>query len=59
MVYTYTCMDRTCAEKRGAEFRLDIPSEAVMDDQNIAMIFCQKCGAELSIEQASNNGGND
>lgn len=59
MDYIYTCKDKTCAEKEGAVFRLDIPSEAVMDDQNIAMIFCHKCRAELSIEQASNNGGND
>jgi hypothetical protein len=58
MVYRYTCKDKTCAEKEGAAFRLDIPLEAVMDDNNMATIFCHKCGAELRMEQPPNNGEN-
>ena len=58
MVYRYTCKDITCAEKEGAAFLLDIPLEAVMDDNNMATIFCHKCGAELRMEQPPKNGVN-
>ncbi len=55
MFYAYVCKDKTCAEKESSVFRLEIPSEAVMDDHNIATIFCRKCGAELMFEQPQRN----
>jgi hypothetical protein len=55
MIYAYVCKDKVCAEKESAVFRLEIPSEAVMDDKNIATIFCHKCGTELMIEQIPKN----
>lgn len=45
--YVYTCKNKTCAEKEGAVFRLEIPSEAVMDENKMANIFCHKCGCEI------------
>lgn len=55
MIYKYACKDKDCAEKEGAVFRLEIPSEAILDDNNIATIFCPKCGAELTIEPPPKN----
>ena len=51
MIYTYTCNNKTCLKKEGAIYRLEIPSEAIMDEKNIAKLFCRKCGAGLTIEQ--------
>jgi hypothetical protein len=55
MIYAFVCKDKTCAEREGAAFRLEIPSEAVMDENNMATIFCRRCGAELTIEQPPGN----
>lgn len=59
MVYLYTCKNKICAEREGTVFRLEIPSEAVLDDHNLATIFCRKCGKALTNERTPKNGENE
>jgi len=51
MKYIYTCNNKACAEKEGTVYQLEFALEAVIDEKNIAMIFCRKCGSGLTIKQ--------
>ena len=43
----YICTNDLCREKNKRGYRLALPDEVVMDDQNIAVIFCPKCKRKL------------
>ena len=47
----YICKDGTCAKKGGAVFQLILSPEVIMDEKNMATVFCHRCGAELCVEQ--------
>ncbi len=51
MVYQFICTDSVCAEKEGGVFQMEVPFEAIMDEKNMAMTFCRRCGKPLHIEQ--------
>ena len=51
MQRTYICTNENCAKKEGSVFHLELPSEAV-EEKNMAILFCPRCGAELSMKQA-------
>jgi hypothetical protein len=52
MKCVYACHNKACAEKEGAIFLLEIPLEAIMDERNVATLFCHKCGSGLTIMAA-------
>jgi hypothetical protein len=52
MKYIYTCNNKACAEKEGTIFQLEIPGEAVMDENNVAMLFCHRCRTGLIIKKS-------
>ncbi|KJS31002.1 MAG: hypothetical protein VR64_13025 [Desulfatitalea sp. BRH_c12] len=50
MNYIYACKNKTCAEKEGAVFRVEFPQECILDEKNIATLFCNKCGDIMIFE---------
>jgi len=51
MNYQYVCPNKICVEKEGLAFQLEFPPESIIDDNNIATLFCHKCGESLIKEQ--------
>lgn len=46
--HRFYCHSEACSGKRDDLFFIDLPEEAIMDKNNIATIFCPKCGKEMS-----------
>ena len=46
--HRYYCHNETCIGSNDKPFFIDLPEEAIMDKNNIATIFCPKCGKEMS-----------
>ncbi len=51
-VYRFFCTNKACTEKLGGVFQIEIPFEAIMDEKNMAMPFCRKCGKPMSHHSA-------
>ena len=47
MILTFICTNRACREKNKVEQRIDLLAETVMDEQNIAVVFCPKCSSQM------------
>jgi hypothetical protein len=45
--YRFYCHSDSCGNAEGGPFFVDIRSEAIMDNNNFAAIFCPKCGKEM------------
>jgi hypothetical protein len=39
----YVCSDKACCEQTGTPFMVEFPSEALLDEKNIATLFCSRC----------------
>ena len=55
----FYCHNECCSGTDKELFFIDLPDEAVMDNNNMATIFCPKCGKEMkpfdhSVGEASN-----
>lgn len=44
--HRYYCQSEACGNEKGLFF-IDLPSEAVLDEHNVATLFCPKCGKEM------------
>ena len=44
----FYCHNETCSDQGTDLFFIDLPGEAIMDKNNMATIFCPKCGKEMS-----------
>jgi hypothetical protein len=44
---TYECTDSLCREKNKNGHQVDLPDELVMDEKNMATLYCPKCKQEL------------
>lgn len=47
MKVEFICTSETCAKKGQKTHQVVLPAEMVMDDRNIAAIFCPKCKRKL------------
>ena len=47
MKLKFKCTNGLCREKNEHEHRLDLPAELVMDEKNIAVMYCPKCKRKL------------
>lgn len=45
--HRFYCHSETCSSLDKGPFFIDLPSEAIMDNNNLATIFCPKCGKEM------------
>ena len=45
--HRFYCHNKTCGSQSKGPFFIDLPSEAIMDNNNLATIFCPKCGKEM------------
>jgi endogenous inhibitor of DNA gyrase (YacG/DUF329 family) len=43
----YYCHNNACGSNENGPFFIDLPSEAIMDKNNLATIFCPKCAKEM------------
>lgn len=43
----FYCYNESCSDPEKGVFYIDLPGEAVMDQDNLAAIFCPKCGKEM------------
>ena len=43
----YKCTDSLCREKNDHVQKVDLPDELVMDDRNIATLYCPRCKRKL------------
>lgn len=43
----YICNNADCGYHDGPHYKLDLPSELIMDDKNLAALFCPYCKNEL------------
>ena len=43
----FYCQNSACSGNREGLFFIDLPGEAIMDNNNLATIFCPKCGKEM------------
>lgn len=43
----FYCYNESCGDSEKGVFYIDLPGEAVMDTDNLATIFCPKCGKEM------------
>jgi len=43
----FYCYTETCGSNEDGMFFIDLPGEAVMDKNNVATIFCPKCGKTM------------
>jgi len=46
--HRFYCHNEACIGPNDKPFFIDLPEEAIMDKNNIATIFCPKCGKEMS-----------
>lgn len=44
----FFCHNDACSKGQDRLFFIDLPGEAIMDKNNIATIFCPKCGKEMT-----------
>lgn len=47
MTIKYKCTNNGCDENKDHGHRLALPAELVMDEKNVAMMFCPKCKRKL------------
>lgn len=47
MTLKYECTNEGCREKNERRHELDLPAELVMDEQNVAEMYCPKCKRKL------------
>jgi len=45
--HRFYCHNETCGNHESGLFFIDLPEEAIMDDNNLATIFCPKCGKQM------------
>jgi hypothetical protein len=45
--HRFYCHNEICSGNGNNPFFIDLPEEAIMDNHNIAAIFCPKCGKEM------------
>jgi NADH pyrophosphatase NudC (nudix superfamily) len=43
----FYCHSEACSSHEKGLFFIDLPAEAIMDKNNLAAIFCPKCGKEM------------
>ncbi len=43
----FYCHSDACNRNKNSIFFIDLPGEAIMDKNNMATIFCPKCGKEM------------
>ena len=43
----FFCQSNACSGNQEGLFFIDLPAEAIMDNNNMATIFCPKCGKEM------------
>ena len=46
--HRFYCHNEACTGSSDKPFFIDLPGGAIMDKNNIATIFCPKCGKEMS-----------
>ena len=46
--HRFYCHDEKCSSHGNSLFFIDLPGEAILDKNNMATIFCPKCGKEMS-----------
>ncbi|BBO75477.1 hypothetical protein DSCW_28940 [Desulfosarcina widdelii] len=54
--HRFYCYNEICSGTGEDPFFIDLPEEAIMDNHNMAAIFCPKCGKEMSPLGQSVNG---
>ena len=47
MKLKYECTNDWCRRKNDHQQQLDLPAELVMDEQNVAEMYCPKCKRKL------------
>lgn len=47
MHHRFYCFNKSCSQEEKGLFFIDLPGEAIMDKNNIATIFCPKCGKKM------------
>ena len=45
--HRFYCHNEACSSLNKGPFFIDLPSEAIMDKNNLATIFCPKCGRAM------------
>ena len=45
--HRFYCHNKACGSLNKGPFFIDLPSEAIMDNNNLATIFCPKCGKAM------------
>ena len=45
--HRFYCHSDSCSSDKNSPFFIDLPGEAIMDKNNMATIFCPKCGKEM------------
>lgn len=53
--HRFYCHSEACSSHENGLFFVDLPEEAIMDKNNLATIFCPKCGKKMtSFDKKSN-----
>ena len=47
MKIKFVCTNKRCPKSKENGDRIDLPVELVMDDKNIAVMYCPECKREL------------
>lgn len=47
MEFLYTCRNKNCSYPGKSNFEMTIDEETVMDDKNMATVFCPFCKKEM------------
>lgn len=47
MTIKYQCTNKGCPKKNDHRHRLALPAELVMDEKNVAVMYCPKCKRKL------------
>jgi hypothetical protein len=43
----YVCSDKACCEQTETPFMVEFPPEALLDEKNIATLFCSRCSKKM------------
>ncbi len=48
MQVTYKCENKMCGYREARAYELIVSSESIMDEKNVATLFCPHCAAKLT-----------
>lgn len=59
MEFLFTCQNQNCSFPGKDKFKMTIDEESVMDDKNIATVFCPFCKKEMTPSSLTGQAASD